>query len=83
MENEAKFCVVCGRKIPALSLRRTVCSDRCRKRKKCGYAPFLNYELPPFGDLTDYQKEAQKKGMSYGQYVASLENTERKDKNNG
>jgi hypothetical protein len=83
MENKVKFCVVCGRRIPELSLRRKTCSDYCRNRQKCGYAPYLNYDAPPFGDLTDYQKAAQKRGMSYGQYVASLAKTERKDKNNG
>jgi hypothetical protein len=83
MENKVKFCVVCGRRIPELSLRKTTCSKFCYKRRKSGFAPFLNCEFPPYKDLTDYQKEAQKKGMSYGQYVASLANTERKDKNNG
>jgi hypothetical protein len=83
MESKTKFCVVCGKKIPELSRRKVTCSDYCRSRKKCGYAPYLNYDVPPFGDLTEYQMAAQKRGMSYGQYVASLENAERKDKNNG
>ena len=39
MEKKIKFCVVCGRKIPELSRRRSVCSDFCRRRKKSGYAP--------------------------------------------
>lgn len=48
--------------------------------QKWGFAPFLNYTEPPFSELTEIQLEAQKKGMSYGQYVASLQ---REDKNNG
>jgi hypothetical protein len=83
MDKKKKFCVVCGKRIPELSLRRTLCSDYCRNRKKCGYAPYLNYDLPPFSELTEMQLEAQKKGMSYGKYVASLSNTKREDKNNG
>lgn len=83
MEQKEKFCIVCGRTIPALSKRKVTCSEPCRRRYKCGYAPYKDYEKPPFGELTRYQKEAQKKGMSYGQYVASLTNTERRDKNNG
>lgn len=79
MENKVKFCVVCGRRIPELSFRRRVCSDFCRARKKAGYAPYINYTEPPFDDLTEFQKEAQKKGMSYGKYVASLKATGRKE----
>ena len=67
-----KFCVVCGRRIPELSLRRRVCSDFCRKRTMRGYAPYLNCTEPPFSKLTEMQMEASEKGMSYGKYVASL-----------
>lgn len=69
MEEKVKFCVVCGRKIPELSLRRRVCSDFCRRRKKCGYAPYIDYDKPPFDDLTELQQRAKEKGMSYGQYM--------------
>ena len=71
LNNKVKFCVVCGRRIPELSLRRRVCSDFCRRRFKCGYAPYINYDKPPFDDLTELQKKAQAKGMSYGQYMAT------------
>ena len=70
MENKVKFCVVCGRRIPELSLRRRVCSDFCRARKKSGYAPYINYTEPPFEDLTNLQKKAQAHNMSYGKYMA-------------
>lgn len=83
MDSKAKFCIVCGRTIPALSRRKTTCSEPCRRRYNCGDTPYKDYELPPFNDLTQIQKEAQKKGMSYGQYVASLTNNNRKDENNG
>ena len=83
MDNKVKFCIVCGRRIPELSIRKKTCSDYCRSRYKCGYAPYKDYEQPPFGDLTTYQKEAQKRGMSYGQYVASLTNNKRKEEDNG
>ena len=69
MEEKIKFCVVCGRKIPELSLRRRLCSDFCRRRKKSGYAPYINCTEPPFNDLTELQQKAQEKGMSYGQYM--------------
>lgn len=70
MDNSTKFCVVCGRRIPELSLRRRICSDFCRRRKKCGYAPYINYDKPPFEGLTELQKKASSMGMSYGQYMA-------------
>ena len=73
MEDKVKFCVVCGRKIPELSLRRRVCSDFCRRRKKSGYAPYINYDKPPFEDLTQLQQKAQAAGMSYGKYMSYLE----------
>lgn len=72
MENEVKFCVVCGRRIPEISMRRKTCSDFCRRRKKCGYAPYINYKKPPYEDLTRLQQEAHEKGMSYGKYMAYL-----------
>ncbi len=75
MENKVKFCVVCGRRIPELSLRRRVCSDFCRRRKKSGYAPYINYIKPPFEDLTQLQKKAQENNMSYGQYMSLLYNS--------
>lgn len=70
MEREVKFCVVCGRRIPELSLRKISCSKFCYKRKKCGYAPYINYKKPPFEDLTLLQQKAQKMGLSYGKYMA-------------
>ncbi len=72
MNNKTKFCVVCGRKIPELSLRRRVCSDFCRRRKKSGYAPYINFDMPPHEDLTELQQKAQAKGLSYGQYMALM-----------
>lgn len=83
MENKVKFCVVCGRRIPELSLRRRVCSDFCHRRKKSGYAPYLNYTFPPFSDVTEIQIKAQEKGMSYGKYVASLTNSSRGGEKDG
>ena len=89
LNNKVKFCVVCGRIIPELSLRRVVCSERCRNRKKSGYAPYINYDRPPrinYGDLpldelTVIQKEAHSNGMSYGQYVATKYKEEKKGGN--
>ena len=73
METKAtKFCVVCGRRIPELSLRRRVCSEFCRARKQCGYAPYIHYKSPPFEDLTELQQKAQAAGLSYGKYVAKM-----------
>lgn len=68
--NKVKFCVVCGRRIPELSLRKRTCSEFCRARKKCGYAPYLHFKEPPFEDLTRLQQQAQAAGLSYGQYIA-------------
>lgn len=73
MKDRVKFCVVCGRIIPELSQRKVTCSERCRARKKSGYAPFIDYTEPPlhrFEDLTTVQMLAAKAGLSYGQYVA-------------
>ena len=77
MENEkVKFCVVCGRRIPEMSLRKVTCSEFCRARKKCGYAPYRNYTKPPFDDLIMLQQKAHSKGLSYGKYVAMTEGKE-------
>lgn len=79
--SKIKFCVVCGRIIPEMSLRKVVCGERCRARKKSGYAPFIDYTEPPlhrFDDLTAVQKLAAEAGMSYGKYVA-MDYERRKD----
>ena len=72
MEYRGKFCVVCGRRIPELSMRKKTCSDFCNRRKKCGYAPYIDCPKLPYDDLTTLQQEAHKRGMSYGKYMASL-----------
>ena len=71
---EIKFCVVCGRRIPELSRRKLTCSDYCKTRKKCGYAPYIDFTEPQYDDLATVQKKAREKGLSYGQYVALYEN---------
>ena len=76
MDNKVKFCVVCGRKIPELSMRKRTCSVFCAKRKKAGYAPYINCDKPPFSDLAEMQRKAAEKGMSYGQYVAMKQKEE-------
>ena len=68
-ERKIKFCIVCGRRIPELSLSKKTCSEFCRRRCKCGYAPYKDYTQPPFEDLTSIQEEAAKRGMSYGKYM--------------
>ena len=73
-ERKVKFCVVCGRRIPELSRRKVTCGAFCRKRKKCGYAPYIDYKKPPYEDLTGLQKKAQEQGVSYGKYMAMLYN---------
>ena len=78
MRYYGKFCIVCGRRIPEMSLRRRTCSDFCRARAKCGYAPYRNYTALPYDDLTGLQEEAQKKGMSYGKYMAMKYSEEEK-----
>ena len=70
MRYYGKFCIVCGRRIPELSLRRRICSDFCRSRYNCGYAPYKRYSALPYDDLTSIQEDAHKMGMSYGKYVA-------------
>ena len=77
MRYYGKFCVVCGRRIPELSLRRKVCSEFCRARYTCGYAPYKGYKLLPYDDLTALQEEAAKMGVSYGKYMA-IKNQERR-----
>lgn len=72
-----KFCDVCGRRIPELSMRRRTCSNLCSMRRKNGYAPYKDYTKPPFEDITVIQKKAQEKGLSYGMYMASLKNITR------
>ena len=79
--NNVKFCVVCGRRIPEMSLRKVTCSEFCRARKKCGYAPYRNYTRPPFDDLTMLQQKAQRSGMSYGKFVAQMYGKEVKRSN--
>lgn len=70
MKYYGKFCIVCGRRIPELSLRTRTCSEFCRSRYKCGYAPYKDCTELPYDDLTSIQEEAERNGMSYGKYVA-------------
>jgi len=72
IERKVKFCVVCGRRIPELSRRKITCGPFCRRRKKCGYAPYMNFDKPPYEDLTALQKKAQSMGLSYGKYMAMV-----------
>ena len=78
MEYYGKFCIVCGRRIPELSLRRRTCSEFCRSRYKCGYAPYKHCTRLPYDDLTGLQEEAHKQGMRYGKYMALKYEQERK-----
>lgn len=80
MNYQGKFCVVCGRRIPELSLRRRTCSEFCHRRKKAGYAPYINCSELPFKDLTVLQKQAQSEGLSYGKYMAKLYNEQRRER---
>jgi len=80
-ETKIKFCVVCGRRIPELSRRKMTCGPFCRRRKKSGYAPYINCERPPYEDLTTLQKAAQEKGLSYGKYMAILYDKKRQEVN--
>ena len=70
MQYNGKFCIVCGRRIPELSLRTRTCSEFCRSRSKCGYAPYKDCTELSHDDLTSIQEEAQNAGMTYGKYVA-------------
>jgi len=79
MNYYGKFCVVCGRRIPELSLRRRTCSEFCRARYKCGYAPYSRFKELPYDDLTELQQNAQAKGMSYGKYMAMRYEENRKE----
>lgn len=81
MAEKIKFCVVCGRRIPELSRRMVTCSKSCYKRKKSGYAPYINYTSPPYEDITQLQQKAQAAGMSYGKYMASLQTQPQAGKN--
>ena len=78
MRYYGKFCIVCGRRIPELSLRRRTCSDFCRARYNCGYAPYKRYSALPYDDLTSIQEDAHKMGMSYGKYMAMKYEKQRK-----
>ena len=78
MKREVKFCDVCGRRIPETSFRRRVCGEACRQRKKNGYAPYKKFLHPPYDDLTELQKKAQKEGLSYGNYMAKIYNERNK-----
>ena len=68
--DKIKFCVVCGRRIPELSMRKKTCGILCARKKKSGYAPYINYDRPPYEDLTRLQQMAHKAGMSYGKFMA-------------
>lgn len=70
-KEKIKFCVVCGRRIPELSMRKKTCGILCARKKKSGYAPYINYDRPPYEDLTNLQQMAHKAGMSYGKFMAS------------
>lgn len=78
MKYYGKFCVVCGRRIPELSLRKTTCSEFCRSLYNRGYTPYKDHEGPVFDALTAAQMEAAKLGMSYGKYMAMKYNEREK-----
>ena len=75
-----KFCIVCGRRIPELSIRTKTCSEFCRSRYKCGYAPYKDYKQMPYEDLTSIQVDARKMGMSYGKYMEMKYENSKKQK---
>ena len=77
MKYYGKFCIVCGRRIPELSRRRTTCSEFCRRRYKCGYTPFKGFKHLPYEDLTSIQEEAHVVGVSYGKYMVTRYEKER------
>lgn len=79
-KEKIKFCVVCGRRIPELSMRKKTCGPHCSNRKKNGYAPYINYDKPPYEDLTRLQQMAHKEGLSYGKFMAK-ESVVRKNAN--
>ncbi len=85
MDSAIKFCIVCGRKIPANSMRRKLCSDRCTlKRKQLlrhgQVAPFESCAEPPLQSKTlgEINAEARKQHMTYGQYMAKLSDERRR-----
>ncbi len=75
----AKFCIVCGRKIPESSNRHKICSERCaRKRKNLARngkpAPYEYASEPPitYYSLGEIQRRAMAEGLSYGQYMSRV-----------
>ena len=80
-DGKVKFCIVCGRKIPANSNRHKICGNYCAQRRKALHRQGLNapYEFatkPPLQSqsLGEINAEARKCGLSYGQYVAQISN---------
>ena len=68
---DMNWCVVCGRYINPLSRRWVTCGPHCRKRYKCGDMPYLH--TPKANSLTEVALLADRKGLSYGYYVAQTE----------
>lgn len=64
-----KYCVVCGRLISKISLRRDTCSRFCLNRKKAGHTP---YEKSHYKEIDQIKEQAKKYNMTYGQYLVFL-----------
>lgn len=76
-----KFCIVCGKRIPDMSSRHKICTERCaRKRRNLSRngqaAPFEFAKEPPIEaySLGEIQRRASAAGMSYGAFMSSVHN---------
>ena len=73
-----KTCVYCGKPFQSLSSRAKFCCDEHRKlQNKVDCENIKNKKKLEGKSLTEVAKEARKAGMTYGRYVASLQEKKR------
>ena len=77
MKTFKKSCKTCGKEFLAARNKQYCCVE-CRPKKKRYY----NRSHDNLGNLAEVSKEAHKKGLTYGQYVAQQYISERMNKNN-
>ena len=73
-----KTCVYCGKHFQALNSRAKFCCDEHRVlQNKVDCANIKNKKKLEGKSLTQVAREARKAGMTYGRYVASLQEKKR------
>ena len=78
-----KKCKYCGKEFDATKSKRLYCSDKCKKsrwREKDKKRKYGVHMENPNAAVVDIAVKARKAGMTYGQYVAKMGDTDHAEK---